>query len=132
MLEWELSKLKHGMSSHWTINQKYKKIEQTKPKTVDELFKGVKIGVDINEIVGQVAGDIHNKQNRIDNIEDKLRIYEHNFEDNNNQRLLTIHKLDKFINTYKNLKAKYTELVKKFKNKKQVKVDIEEDYELSD
>jgi hypothetical protein len=133
MLEWELSKLKNGMSSHWTANQNFKKMNNSyKPNSLNELFRGVNTHVDINDIIGNVAADLHEKNNRLINMESKLQIYEQSVEDNSNDKVLLIYKIDKYITMYKALKKKYMGVKDEYKsNKGRANVQLD-DYALSD
>jgi hypothetical protein len=126
MLEWEMSKLKNGISSHWTAHQNLKKIGQShKPSSLNDLYKGVNTNIDINEIIGNVAEDIHDMNNKLINTESKLQIYEQSVEDSINQKLLLIHSIDKYVEAYNSLKNNYMKVMKEYKSKgKDIKMNI--------
>jgi hypothetical protein len=62
LLQWEMGKLKHGMSAHWNTSEQSRKKEKPEVKNLQEVFKKYNVKVEIDEVKNKLRQDMETQE----------------------------------------------------------------------
>lgn len=128
LLEWELGKLKHGMSAHWNTSEQMRKKEKSKNLDLEEVFGKYNMnmksfGITLEQIKDKVRQEVETHELQKISLKSKWENIQLEIEENQNKKNVTIQKIDDYISQYQNLKKIYAMVIKDYKKHGEVNLE---------
>jgi hypothetical protein len=125
LLQWEMNKLRTGISAGWGSKAKSQRMKETDQEDISEMFRRANVksqNIDINKILNDVNEDILVNEVQIDTYKEKANKCYTEVASNKITREKCINKIDHYVNQFKFLQKIYFQVLKFSKSKKKYKI----------